>query len=275
MRRKWFFNKFKTVKLLFIFCFVSIFLYLIWLPYVPNLKYENPKTTALTERRINQAKKKRKKIIVRMNWRSLNEISPNLIHAVLLAEDDTFYRHHGFDFEQIRIAFKINWKKKKFAYGGSTITQQLARTLYLSPSKNILRKLKEAVIALWMEMTLPKKRILELYLNCAEWGEGIFGAEAAAQHYYGKSCSALSPQESVALASILPSPRKWNPHKETPFMIRRRADILSRMKASGYMLSEEEKEKEKSEIFDGTTDDDNGEDRKEEEPISKNEKSNP
>ena len=174
-----------------------------------------------------------------MYWKNLNTLSPNLIHAVLLAEDDTFYQHSGFDFDQILIALKINWKKKRFAYGGSTLTQQIARTLYLSPSKNIFRKLKEAFITVWMELVLPKKRILELYLNFAEWGDGIFGAEAAARHYYNKSCSQLTEEESVALASILPSPRKWSPFKETPFMKRRRNNLLSRMPKRNSTIQEQ------------------------------------
>lgn len=265
----------KSIKLILVGTLISVFIYLFWLPYVPDLRYENPKTTALMERRIKQANKKGKKLKPLMSWRSLTQISPNLIHAVLLAEDDVFYQHKGFDFDQIVIAVKINWKRKKFAYGGSTLTQQLARTLYLTPSKNILRKLKEAIITFWMEMTLPKKRILELYLNVVEWGDGVFGAEAAAEHYYRKSCSELSPQESVALASILPSPRKWSPYKETPFMIFRRTNLLSRMKSSGYMRSEEEKEKVQSEISNELTDDEIGENEKDESPDYKVEKSTP
>ncbi len=210
-------------------CLIGPSLYLCWLPYVPRLKTQNPQTTSLIHRRIRQAQKKGRELKPKRVWVNLGSISPNLVHAVLLAEDDTFYQHSGFDFDQIKIAFQINWQRKKFAYGGSTLTQQLARTLYLSPSKNILRKLKEAIITVWLETVLTKRRILELYLNCVEWGDGIFGIEAAARHYYGKSASVLSTEESVALASILPSPRKWSPLRETPFMRRRRANLISRM----------------------------------------------
>lgn len=229
--------------------------YLLWLPWVPALRHENPVSTALMQRRQKQAAAKKIKWIPRMEWRNTNAISPHLVHAVLLAEDDTFYRHHGFDFEQVWIAVKINWKKKRFAYGGSTLTQQLARTLYLSPRKNLLRKLKEAEIALWMELCLPKKRILELYLNCVEWGDGVFGAEAAARHHYGKSASDLTPEEAVALASILPSPRKWSPHRVTPFMARRRSNLLDRMRKEGYIPSETEREADKSEVMDQVPED--------------------
>lgn len=227
---------------------LSGLVYLFWLPYVPKLATENPKTSAILERRARQAQKAGKKHNPKMIWRNLNQISPNLVHAVYLAEDDTFYQHHGFDLEQIKIAIKINWEKKKYAYGGSTITQQLARTLYLSPSKNLLRKAKEALITVWMERSLPKKRIFEIYLNVVEWGDGIYGAEAAAQHYYGKSAAEITADEAVALASILPSPRKWSPHRVTHFMQRRRSNLLSRMKLDGF-LTEEEKEAERARIL--------------------------
>lgn len=220
---------FRIVKIGLIAIGGAIAIYLFWVPYVPDLNKDNPTTTSLIELRKKQAAKKNRKFVPQFFWKKLNEISPDLIQAVILAEDDTFYQHKGFDFEQIKIAIKINWKKKRFAYGGSTITQQLARTLYLSPKKSLLRKAKEAIITFWMERLLSKKRILEIYLNVVEWGDGIFGAEAAARHYYKKNCAELTPEEAVALASILPSPRKWSPHRETPFMKYRRDNILSRM----------------------------------------------
>ncbi len=222
--------------------------YLLWLPWVPALLIENPKTSAVIERRITAAKDKKAKHEVKRAWRDLDQISPNLVHAVLLAEDDTFYSHKGFDFDQIKIAVKINWEKKRFAYGGSTLTQQLARTLYLSSRKSLLRKAKEAVITYWMERALSKKRILELYLNFAEWGDGVYGAQAAAQHYYRKNADELTPEESVALASILPSPRKWSPHRVTKFMARRRGNLMMRMEREGY-LTTEEKEEEKADLM--------------------------
>lgn len=227
----------KIFKILFWSIICSGLLYLFWLPYVPKLKKINPATTALIELRKKQALKKGRNLEPKIRWKKIEEISPTLVRAVLLAEDDTFYQHRGFDFEQIKIAVEMNWKKKKFFYGGSTITQQFARTLYLSPSKNLLRKIKEAMITFWMEQTLSKKRILEIYLNVVEWGDGIYGAEAAARHYYNKSCADLTPEESVALASILPSPRKWSPFKETPFMHYRRTNLLSRMQMEQWIVA--------------------------------------
>ena len=169
-----------------------------------------------------------------MKWTPMDDISPNLVHAIVLAEDDTFYQHHGFDYEQIQIAIERDLDKKKYVYGGSTITQQLARTLFLRPRKSILRKAKEAVLTIYLEKTLSKHRILEIYLNVIEWGPGIFGAEAAAQHYFSKDSRPRTSRrmEAVALAlhlSILPSPRRWSPFSERAFMARRRTQLLERM----------------------------------------------
>jgi len=208
--------------------------YLLW-PYgVLELPHKNPRTTALIERRKMEARLVHRKFKPEMVWKNTKQISPNLLHAVLLAEDDTFYQHHGFDFEQIEIAIAKNLEEGKYVYGGSTITQQLARTLYLRPRKTLLRKLKEAILTVYLEKTLPKKRILELYLNVVEWGPGVFGAEAAAQFYFHKPASDLTPDESVALASILPSPRRWSPFSEKAFMARRRTQLLDRMRKAGY-----------------------------------------
>ncbi len=228
------------MRRLILLTFLAGLAYLLW-PYgVFQLKGQNPKTTALMQLRIREAEKKHRHLKPQMIWRDLGDFSPNLVHAITLAEDDTFYQHHGFDFEQIQIALDRNLARHKYAYGGSTITQQLARTLFLRPRKSILRKLKEAVLTVYMEAFLPKRRILELYLNSIEWGPGIFGAEAASQHYFSKPASDLSPDESVALASILPSPRRWSPFSEKVFMARRRTQLLERMQREGYAPLEED-----------------------------------
>ncbi len=216
----------------------SLVLYLLWLPYVPWLVRHNPKTTSFM--RIREAQAKRAHVSLRsvQSWRPLSFFSPHLVHAAIISEDDTFYRHHGIDWDQVVEAMRRNWHEKRYAYGGSTITQQLARTLYLSPNKSLLRKAKEALIALWMERVLSKHRILELYLNTAEWGKGIYGAEAAAQFYFRKSSADLTPDEAISLVSILPSPRKWNPLSEKAYMARRRSQIFTRMQIAGYLPSE-------------------------------------
>jgi len=209
--------------------------YVFWLPWVPALRDHNPTTSSIRERREAQARAQGRKPRSSMIWTPLDSISPHVPQAVLLAEDDMFYQHAGFDFAQIKIALRVNWEKKRFAYGGSTITQQLARSLYLTPDKNLLRKVKEALITFWMEQTLTKKRILELYLNVVEWGPGIYGVEAASRHYFEKQSSELTPDEAVALASILPSPRRWSPLSERAFMARRRTNLLERMRRAGYL----------------------------------------
>ena len=151
-----------------------------------------------------------------------------------------FYRHHGVDWEATRAALERDWKAKRLAYGGSTITQQVARNLYLSPSKNPLRKLKEVLIARSLEKRLSKRRIFELYLNIAEWGKGIYGAEAASQAYFGKHASDLTPEEAVALAVVLPNPRRWKPVGESRYVARNSARVLERMRASGLLPEEED-----------------------------------
>lgn len=148
--------------------------------------------------------------VIMHEWRPLKQISPYLQRAVINAEDDSFYDHQGVDMEAVKKAAKYNLKKKRFARGASTITMQLARNLYLSPQKSILRKVEELSIALKLERELSKNRILEIYLNVVEWGNGIYGAEAAARHYFKKSAKNLTPQEATLLASILPRPRHYD-----------------------------------------------------------------
>jgi monofunctional biosynthetic peptidoglycan transglycosylase len=208
--------------------------YVLWPYNVLELKEKNPQTTSLLELRQKESLLKGRPLKPKMEWRDLGDISPALVHAILLAEDDTFYQHHGFDWEQIQIAIQRNWQKQRYVYGGSTITQQLARTLFLRPRKTLLRKLKEAVLTIYLEKTLSKRRILELYLNVIEWGPGIYGAEAASQFYFSKPASGLTADEGVALASILPSPRRWTPFSEKTFMARRRTQLLERMERAGY-----------------------------------------
>jgi monofunctional glycosyltransferase len=162
-------------------------------------------------------------------WMPLSRISRDLQRAVIVAEDATFYHHHGFDWEGIRGAATRNWDRGELRRGGSTITQQLAKNLYLSPEKNLVRKIHEAAITRALEERLTKKRILELYLNVVEWGKGIYGAEAAAQHHFGKSAQDLAPEEAALLAAILPSPRRYDPLRVTPYLMRRQQQILSRM----------------------------------------------
>ena len=222
--------------------------YVLWLPDVSELKKKNPKETSFMRIKERQALAQGKKLGRTIIWTGWDGISENLKHAVLVAEDDGFYRHKGVDWASTRKALETDWKQKRFAKGGSTITQQLARNLYLSPSKNPLRKIKELLIARRLEKELGKRRIFEIYLNVAEWGRGIYGAEAAARAYFNKSASDLTPEEGAALAAALPSPRRYSPVKGTRLMERRKSSIVARMRASGY-LPEEADEEEMSESF--------------------------
>ncbi len=214
--------------------------YLFPLPDARQFKNKNPSTTAYMELRRAQAAARGKKIKLDYRWVAYESISPHLISAVLVAEDEAYYRHHGVDWGQLRQAAAKNIKRRKFAFGGSTITQQTARNLYLSPAKNPLRKLKEILIARKMEKELGKRRILEIYLNIAEWGRGLFGAEAAARTYFGKPASALNPEEAAALAAVLPSPRRWNPAAPGRYVNMRSETILDRMRRSGYLMDDGE-----------------------------------
>lgn len=162
-------------------------------------------------------------------WVSLSQIPKTFQRAVLAAEDGNFYQHHGIDFHEMQESFKKNVKKKKYARGFSTITMQLSKNLYLSRHKTLLRKSAEILIALGLEQVLSKNRILEIYLNVIEWGPHIYGAEAASRHYFKKSVSSLSSDESAFLASIIPSPVKWGHWPPGSFISRRTQMILTRI----------------------------------------------
>jgi monofunctional biosynthetic peptidoglycan transglycosylase len=144
-------------------------------------------------------------------WVGYGRISPHIKRAVLVAEDDAFWQHDGIDVEQLRESIETDWTRGRFLRGGSTITQQLAKNLYLSPSRNPLRKLRELIIARRLEAELKKARILELYLNVIEWGDGVYGAEAAARIYFSKPAAELGKEESALLAAAIINPRLLNP----------------------------------------------------------------
>jgi len=231
-RRKYF----RWLFPVFIFVALLAFLYFFWMPNLSKLKKENPKKTALMEYREKSFKEKGKPYRVYQSWVPLSKISPYLVKAVLIAEDDKFWKHEGFDYEAIQKAIEKDLKARTFKFGGSTLTQQLARNLYLSPEKSLTRKISEAFITWRMERALSKRRILELYLNVVEWGEGIFGVEAASRHYYGKPSSELAPEEAARLASVLPNPRKYNPLGDQRYVINRSHLIYSIMIQRGMVV---------------------------------------
>jgi monofunctional biosynthetic peptidoglycan transglycosylase len=200
---------------------------------VPSLAKENPAQTAMMRQRIREAEREGKTLAIRQRWVPLHRISRNLVNAVIVAEDGTFYEHGGIDWFEVRASAEKNWKKKTFARGASTISQQLAKNLYLSTSKDPVRKMKEVVITLLLEHYLTKDRILELYLNCIEWGPGVFGAEAAARSYFGKSAAGLSLGEAARMAAVIPSPLRHRPNQGSRYVLRRSSIILKRMTARG------------------------------------------
>lgn len=227
------------VKKIFLIVCLAILIFLginVIVPNVSQLKKGSPGKTSFMEVREREWKAEGKKIRIKQVWVPLSRISPYLIKAVIIAEDDKFWKHEGFDYEAIQKAAEKDIKAGKFKAGGSTISQQLAKNLYLTPSKNPFRKIKEAILTWRIERTLTKKRIIELYLNLVEWGEGIFGIEAAARHYYGKSAEALSPEEAACLAVVLPNPRKLNPLGNSRYVSRRAGMILAIMVKRGLVI---------------------------------------
>jgi monofunctional biosynthetic peptidoglycan transglycosylase len=217
-------------------------------PNISRLKKENPSETAFMEYRQKQwAMKGRKKGIIQ-NWVPLGRISPYLIKAVIIAEDDKFFSHEGFDFDAMQKALEKNIKKGTFSSGGSTISQQLAKNLFLSPSKNPIRKIKEAILTLRLERSLSKKRIMELYLNVAEWGDGIFGIQVAALHYFNTSAYELGPKESARLASVLPNPVRFSANGDSAYIADRSARIYRIMVERGIVIPEYEELMNTSEI---------------------------
>ena len=205
------------------------------LPDVKTLKTKNPKFTALMELRDQEYRQKGGKISRQQIWVPYTAISENLKKAVLISEDAAFFSHTGVDVKELQEALKKDWETGRFTRGGSTITMQLAKNLYLNPSKNPLRKAKEIVIAWQLEHALSKTRIFEIYLNVVEWGPNVYGAEGAARHYFAKPAANLDIGEAATLAALLPSPRNTREQNLTY----RRNLILSRMAEVGYVSTDE------------------------------------
>jgi monofunctional biosynthetic peptidoglycan transglycosylase len=201
------------------------------LPDVRPLKTSNPSSTAFIELRAREARAKGQTPRRNQRWIGYNHISPDVKRAVLVAEDAAFWQHEGVDLEQLQESLEADWARGRLLRGGSTITQQLAKNLYLSPSKNPLRKVRELIIARRLEAELKKSRILELYLNTIEWGDGLYGIEAAARTYFHASAAELGPSEAALLAGAIINPRVHNPAHPTARLIRRQQLILKRMGA--------------------------------------------
>jgi monofunctional biosynthetic peptidoglycan transglycosylase len=211
------------------FVYVTVTAIYLTLPDVRPLATTPPTTTAFMELRARQARAEGNAPRRVQRWVPYSRISPSLKRAVLIAEDSGFFEHDGVDYDQLRDSIEVNLERFEFSRGASTLTQQLAKNLYLSPSKNPLRKLRELMIARLLEAGLPKRRIFEIYLNVIEWGDGVYGADAAARAYFGVSAAGLSAEQSALLAGAIVNPRVLTPGSPTRRLLARQRLILRRL----------------------------------------------
>ena len=188
-----------------------------------------PTTTAFMQSRLDVLREKDPQAKLKYQWVAYEKISINLKRAIIVAEDAKFSDHEGFDWEGIQKALEKNQKKGKIVAGGSTISQQLSKNLFLSGERSAIRKSEEALITLMLETTMDKERIFEIYLNVIEWGNGVFGAEAAAQHYYGVSAAGLSAEQAAKLAAMVPRPRFYDKNRNAPWLLKKSQFILASM----------------------------------------------
>ena len=214
--------------------FVLLVLYQLWLfAHICWWIKFNPATSAFMEDRLQVMQNRNPKAGLKYKWVAYNRISNNLKRALIAAEDARFVNHEGFDWEGISKAYEKNLERGRIVAGGSTISQQLAKNLFLSTKRTPWRKAEEVLITLMLEAVMNKRRIFEIYLNIIEWGNGIFGAEAAAQHYFGISAGQLSPEQAARLAAMVPNPRYYDRHRESPGMLARTFVILDTMPYAG------------------------------------------
>ena len=233
----------KLIKYVLLAALVYLVVSVAWeLPHlwdIHDLVKHNPKSTALMEQRAREYERRGKKPRARRRFVPYRSISQHLKHAVLVAEDGTFFSHGGIDYYELRESLIEDIKSLSFKRGGSTITQQLVKNLYLSTSKTLSRKLAEVILTKGMEWQLGKERIFELYLNYIEWGEAIYGCEAAAQVYFKRSCGGLTPGRAVRLAAIIINPRRYGPQSGSRRIGKRLKIIARRMRSAGYLTEEE------------------------------------
>jgi monofunctional biosynthetic peptidoglycan transglycosylase len=202
---------------------------------VRALARTNPGITGVMRQREKEARAAGRTPRRQQTWIPIGRVSRHLVHAVLSSEDQKFFGHEGVDWEAIEKAVQEDRKQWRLARGGSTITQQLAKNLFFTTHKSPVRKLRELVVAHWLEEDLSKRRILELYLNVIEWGDGVYGAEAAAQRYYGKPASALDADEAAGLAAMVPNPRRINPRVDPRRFARAQRRVVWLMANAGYL----------------------------------------
>jgi monofunctional biosynthetic peptidoglycan transglycosylase len=189
----------------------------------------NPSTSSIMENRLEAMQDRDPDAEVQYRWVPYSRISNNLKRALIAAEDARFVDHEGFDWEGIEKAYEKNRRRGKIVAGGSTISQQLAKNLFLSTQRTPWRKAEEALITMMLETMMDKQRIFEIYLNVIEWGNDVFGAEAAARHYYQTSAAQLTPDQAAQMAAMVPNPRYYDRHRDAPGLARKTALILERM----------------------------------------------
>lgn len=192
----------------------------------------NPESTAFMRARLEVLQEDNPKARLRQQWVPYQRISGHLKRAIVAAEDAKFVSHNGFDWDGIQKAYEKNLREGEIVAGGSTITQQLAKNLFFSGERAWWRKGQEAVVAVMIETVMSKRRILEIYLNVIEWGDGVFGVEAAARHHYGTTAAGLSQEQAARLAAVVPSPRRYGPASDTAYLQRRTQTILARMNSA-------------------------------------------
>lgn len=195
----------------------------------------NPTTTAIVEQRRGEARAAGRRFEPAMRWVPLERMSKRLVDAVVASEDAKFFDHGGFDWEALQAAFRLNLSRRRYARGASTITQQLAKNLYLGTEKSLLRKVREALLTVKLERRLDKRRILALYLNVAEWGDGVFGADAGARSHFGTGATSLTTAQAVLLASMLPAPRRVSLSPAPRWLAARARGLLDRLLAEGVI----------------------------------------
>lgn len=218
---------------------VSVLGWMVWdlatLPSAEPLARTNPRTTALMMQRDREAQEAGARPRRRQQWVPLSQVPRHVRDAIVVSEDSAFWKHEGVDTVELRKALEESWAKGRLTRGASTITQQLAKNLWLSTDRSLWRKAKEVLLARRLERALTKQRILELYVNLVEWGDGLYGVEAAARHHFGVGAAALTPAQGAILAAMLPAPRTWVPAKRPPVLHRRAGLILDRLAHVGRL----------------------------------------
>ena len=216
--------------LVLVACLVVVVAFQFWyFAWIAWWKWNNPGETSFMVREETALREKNRRAELRHRWVPYERISIHLKRAVIASEDARFSEHEGVDWDAIEKAYETNLKRGRPAKGGSTITQQLAKNLFLSPERSYVRKGQELLITYMIEALWDKRRILEVYLNVVEWGEGVFGAEAAARHYYGIPAAQLGPEQSARLAAYLPNPKRYGRVRAGPYLDKRTANIARYM----------------------------------------------